>query len=115
VPDLHEGYFFCTRGSKSPSGIRARRATQLGYWKSTGKDKPVHSRSGRLVVGTRKTLVFYRGRAPRGEKTDWVMHEYSMGERRSSALLRGAQVSLSLSFFLSKEQSHIYAAIDMLV
>lgn len=57
----------------------------------------MHSRSGRLVVGTRKTLVFYRGRAPRGEKTDWVMHEYSMGERRSSALLRGAQVSLSLS------------------
>ena len=111
MPDLHEGYFFCTRGSKSPSGIRARRATQLGYWKSTGNDKPVHSRSGRLVVGTRKTLVFYRDRAPRGEKTDWVMHEYSMGERRSSALLRGAQVSLSLS----KEQSHIYAAIDMLV
>jgi hypothetical protein len=90
--DLQEGYFFCTRGSKSPSGVRARRATQLGYWKSTGKDKPVHSRSGRLVVGTRKTLVFYRGRAPRGEKTDWVMHEYAMGERRSSALLRGAQV-----------------------
>ncbi|EES13886.1 NAC domain-containing protein 83 [Sorghum bicolor] len=89
--DLQEGYFFCMRGSKSPSGVRARRATQLGYWKSTGKDKAVHSRSGRLVVGTRKTLVFYRGRAPRGEKTDWVMHEYAMGERRSSALLRGAQ------------------------
>ncbi|CAD6265396.1 unnamed protein product [Miscanthus lutarioriparius] len=89
--DLQEGYFFCTRGSKSPSGVRARRATQLGYWKSTGKDKPVHSRSGRLVVGTRKTLVFYRGRAPRGEKTDWVMHEYAIGERRSSAVLRGTQ------------------------
>ncbi|OEL13024.1 NAC domain-containing protein 100 [Dichanthelium oligosanthes] len=88
--DLHEGYFFCTRGSKYPSGVRARRATRRGYWKSTGKDKAVHGRDGR-VVGTRKTLVFYGGRAPRGEKTGWVMHEYAMGERSSSALLRGAQ------------------------
>ncbi|KAF8772893.1 hypothetical protein HU200_005287 [Digitaria exilis] len=88
--DLQEGYFFCTRGSKYLSGVRARRATRLGYWKSTGKDKAVHGRDGRLV-GMRKTLVFYRGRAPRGEKTGWAMHEYAMGERSSSALLRGAQ------------------------
>ncbi|WVZ92809.1 hypothetical protein U9M48_038847 [Paspalum notatum var. saurae] len=90
--DLQEGYFFCTRGSKYPSGVRARRATRLGYWKSTGKDKAVHSRAaGGRLVGTRKTLVFYRGRAPRGLKTGWVMHEYAMGDRSSSALLRGAQ------------------------
>ncbi|CAO2206818.1 unnamed protein product [Urochloa humidicola] len=88
--DLQEGYFFCRRGSKYPSGVRARRATRLGYWKSTGKDKAVHGRDGRLV-GTRKTLVFYGGRAPRGEKTGWVMHEYAMGDKSSSALLRGAQ------------------------
>ncbi|CAL5012648.1 unnamed protein product [Urochloa decumbens] len=88
--DLQEGYFFCRRGSKYPSGVRARRATRLGYWKSTGKDKAVHGRDGRLV-GTRKTLVFYGGRAPRGEKTRWVMHEYAMGDKSSSALLRGAQ------------------------
>ena len=93
--DLQEGYFFCTRGSKYLSGVRARRATRCGYWKSTGKDKAVHGRDGRLV-GRRKTLVFYRGRAPRGEKTGWAMHEYAMGERSSSALLRGAQVRTNL-------------------
>lgn len=84
-------YFFCRRGSKYSSGVRVRRATRSGYWKSTGKDKAVYSNAGGRVVGTKKTLVFYGGRAPRGEKIGWVMHEYAHGE---SALLRGAQVTI---------------------
>uniref|UniRef100_A0A0D3H6T3 NAC domain-containing protein n=1 Tax=Oryza barthii TaxID=65489 RepID=A0A0D3H6T3_9ORYZ len=72
------GYFFCTRSFRWPSGTRTNRATAAGYWKSTGKDKAVLHGGGGRPVGVKKTLVFYRGRAPRGEKTSWVMHEYRL-------------------------------------
>ncbi|KAH7316203.1 hypothetical protein KP509_21G082500 [Ceratopteris richardii] len=72
-----EWYFYSARDRKYPTGMRTNRATKAGYWKATGKDREVISSIGDgRIVGMKKTLVFYRGRAPKGIKSNWVMHEY---------------------------------------
>ncbi|ESW09149.1 hypothetical protein PHAVU_009G104400 [Phaseolus vulgaris] len=73
-----EWYFFSLRDRKYPTGVRTNRATNTGYWKTTGKDKEILNSATSELIGMKKTLVFYKGRAPRGEKSNWVMHEYRM-------------------------------------
>lgn len=71
-----EWYFFSHKDKKYPTGTRTNRATMAGFWKATGRDKAVYEKM--RLIGMRKTLVFYKGRAPNGQKTDWIMHEYRL-------------------------------------
>ncbi|GJN13925.1 hypothetical protein PR202_gb00683 [Eleusine coracana subsp. coracana] len=89
-----EWYFFSHKDMKYPTGMRTNRATKEGYWKATGKDREIFKQTssasggGRELVGMKKTLVFYMGRAPRGSKTNWVMHEFRLdGKSRQNTSL----------------------------
>ncbi|CAN8314005.1 unnamed protein product [Cochlearia groenlandica] len=74
----NDWYFFSHKDKKYPTGTRTNRATIAGFWKATGRDKIIYSCVRR--IGLRKTLVFYKGRAPHGQKSDWIMHEYRLDD-----------------------------------
>ncbi|KAI5082293.1 hypothetical protein GOP47_0002036 [Adiantum capillus-veneris] len=105
----NEWYFFTPRDRKYPNGARPNRAAGSGYWKATGTDKPI-STSMQLIcannngsnnnnmhlggfqahhqhvkLGVKKALVFYKGRPPKGVKTNWIMHEYRLAPDPSSS------------------------------
>ncbi|KAK4393731.1 protein ATAF2 [Sesamum angolense] len=87
LPDMSlygekEWYFFSPRDRKYPNGSRPNRAAGTGYWKATGADKPVGKPR---TLGIKKALVFYAGKAPRGVKTNWIMHEYRLANVDRSA------------------------------
>ncbi|CAI0540772.1 unnamed protein product [Linum tenue] len=77
-----EWYFFCKRGRKYKNSVRPNRVTAgCGFWKATGIDKPIYSTGGGggdCCIGLKKSLVYYRGSAGKGTKTDWMMHEFRL-------------------------------------
>lgn len=75
-----EWYFFCKRGRKYRNSIRPNRVTKSGFWKATGIDKVIYcvKEPHHQSIGLKKSLVYYRGSAGKGTKTDWMMHEFRL-------------------------------------
>ncbi|XP_055810066.1 NAC domain-containing protein 1 [Solanum dulcamara] len=88
----NEWYFFTPRDRKYPNGVRPNRAAVSGYWKATGTDKAIYSAS--KYVGVKKALVFYKGKPPKGVKTDWIMHEYRLIDSKSQTTKQSGSMRL---------------------
>ncbi|KAJ4970424.1 hypothetical protein NE237_003523 [Protea cynaroides] len=73
--DPEQWFFFSPRQAREARGGRPNRITSAGYWKTTGSPGYSYS-SGNQIIGMKKTMVFYKGRAPSGKKTEWKMNEY---------------------------------------
>ncbi|XP_052176062.1 NAC domain-containing protein 90-like [Diospyros lotus] len=73
--DPEQWFFFIPRQEKEARGGRPNRLTTSGYWKATGSPSYVYCSNNR-VIGVKRTMVFYIGKAPTGRKTDWKMNEY---------------------------------------
>ncbi|XP_076900253.1 uncharacterized protein LOC143554370 [Bidens hawaiensis] len=73
-----EWYFYYPRDRKYRNSERPNRVTGAGFWKATGTDRPIYASEGSKCIGLKKSLVFYKGRAAKGVKTDWMMHEFRL-------------------------------------
>ncbi|KAL4182611.1 hypothetical protein AMTRI_Chr11g151060 [Amborella trichopoda] len=77
IGDGEQWFFFVQMQKREKQGGRPNRIAPSGYWKATGTPGYVYS-SNNGVIGLRKSLVFYTGRAPYGRKTKWKMNEYKL-------------------------------------
>lgn len=93
-------FFFCSPDKKYGTGSRKKRDNDIGFWKVTGNDTPIFYDS--RIVGMKRSLVFHRGKAGRGDRTDWVMHEYRLeDEVLSDASISQVRSEFCLLLFFS--------------
>ncbi|XP_022855663.1 NAC domain-containing protein 90-like [Olea europaea var. sylvestris] len=96
--DMEQWFFFVPRQEREARGGRPNRLTAQGYWKATGSPSFVYSSQDR-IIGKKRSMVFYAGRAPHGRKTVWKMNEYKATEfsEASSSTAANPQIWEELS------------------
>lgn len=89
-----EWFFFSPRDRKYPNGSRPNRSAGSGYWKATGKDKPIFASSGLRKIGVKKALAFFAGNPTQSIKTNWTMSEYRLPESSSRSSRQNGSMRL---------------------
>lgn len=79
--DKSESFFFTRLQKKYAKGRSVNRATNDGFWKSTGPDRKIKCQGTGEVIATKKTLVFHRGRGRSAARTPWFIYEYHADKR----------------------------------
>ncbi|KAJ0977186.1 hypothetical protein J5N97_012660 [Dioscorea zingiberensis] len=88
-----EWFFYVPRDRKYRNGDRPNRVTTSGYWKATGADRLIRNESAQMI-GLKKTLVFYSGKAPKGVRTSWIMNEYRLPPPTDTDRHQKAEIAL---------------------
>ncbi|XP_056169333.1 NAC domain-containing protein 90-like [Syzygium oleosum] len=73
--DREQWFFFAPMQEREARGGQPSRSMATGYWKATVSPGYVYS-SDNKVIGVKKSMVFYVGKAPTGRKTQWKLNEY---------------------------------------
>ncbi|XP_044511562.1 NAC domain-containing protein 76-like isoform X3 [Mangifera indica] len=90
--------------SNLPDGLwflvscKDNKSVQHGHWKAKGEACEIFSNS--LITGWRTTLEFYDGQDPHGCKTDWVMQEYRITQKKWCKSKKAEDVSSLCRVFL---------------
>ncbi|KAG5583983.1 hypothetical protein H5410_044417 [Solanum commersonii] len=96
--DTEQWFFFIPIQDREAKGGRPTRLTTQGYWKATGTPGFVYSSNNNRIIGGKRTMVFYKGRAPNGKKTQWKMNEYKASTHGEPSLTNNHITNLKVSF-----------------
>ncbi|XP_047313444.1 NAC domain-containing protein 90-like, partial [Impatiens glandulifera] len=102
--EMGQWFFFSPMQEREAGGSRPCRVTGTGYWKATGSPGYVYSMENK-VIGLKKSMVFYMGKTPVGQKTKWKMNEYKAIFQEPPSSPTG--VSIPEVLFLSHTRTNI--------
>ncbi|XP_050238718.1 NAC domain-containing protein JA2-like [Mercurialis annua] len=92
-----QAYFFTEKVMKKS---KTKRTAGDGYWKVAGGEKCVTDNRKKQCVGYTKTMVFHRGKAPKGEQTKWVMDEIRVNASLYSHTERNEGLDLKMKKYV---------------
>uniref|UniRef100_A0A0D9XSD8 NAC domain-containing protein n=1 Tax=Leersia perrieri TaxID=77586 RepID=A0A0D9XSD8_9ORYZ len=75
-------YFFTYKENKNPGDQRQNHTAENGLWRSAGSEVPIYYKPNGgaydILVGMKRTFVFYRVKSSSAERTKWAMKEFRL-------------------------------------